>query len=342
MNLVPDLEQRIERARAWLAKMTEGGGIRRNLDLTTGELGPVSSEITGYAAHLHAWLFAVNQRDDDRRRARMYAEWLAQQWDLASALTVEPEKPWVYFFDLGIAARGLYAVAKSTQRQEFWDLAIVLASQMSRFRREDGLYDPILHCDFIRSRDGTPAPARDWWSTLPGPYQRKAALIWKIVKRFSDYDDLDLRFYSWSPADEPKKRASDEQLAIAADLLHPLAYSCEALLIGEASQERARRQINVLQSRIYGRSEHLRCDALAQYLRLHLLQGQPLPLAQLDRMLDMQHESGGFHFKTAKSKPGQHLSTHATIFAIQVMAMAQAAERTKFPGPLGRRELAIV
>ena len=343
MNIEPELKRRVELARAWLLSMTTNGGLCRNLHVTSGERGAVSSEITGYGAHLFAWLFAVEQRHEDRMTARAFGKWLATQWhDAGGYLPYETETDLTFFFDIGIAARGLYAVAKSTQSTEYWDMAITLASQMTRFRIGEGVYRAAL-------LGGTgdwapdPRPFKNWWSWVPGPHQRKAALAWKAVKRFGEYDDVDTAWVLWSPAEEPGKRATRQEHETAADLLHPLAYSCEALLISEASQYRAYRDIAILQSKINSGPDFLRCDVLAQYLRLHLLQGLPLPMGMLDRLLDMQHESGGFYFRIGpKGKPGPDLSVHATIFAIQLMVLAQDLVRCNWPGPLGRRELAIV
>jgi hypothetical protein len=330
MNLTSGLQSRIDRARDWLFTAASEGSFRRMYNLASEEWGPVSSEITGYGAHVFSWLFSVSGLDADRRMACKSAEWLVRHFCDHQALPVEPDSDLLYFFDTGIAARGLFAASIALERKDFWDASIAIGTLMRRFQR-GGLGGSMLP---IMKRDGSDfEPNVPWWSNQPGPYQRKAALIWKLLKRSGDYDDLDFRFLF----DEAWTRHAIEK----ADLLHPFSYSCEALLMGDASGERARVAFAALEACIQ-KAEVLRSDVFAQYVRLLLLHGQPLSMASIDRLCNFQHESGGFHFRTVRGQISSHLSVHATMFAIQALGMAQDPARLKFPGLLRRRELVIV
>lgn len=308
MNLTTALENKIGRARAWLAtQVVDGGGY---CEWTEGGVpGPVTLLATGYAAHLFAWLFLITQDDCDRRAARSAAECIAGYLDggLDDAL----------FFELGIAARGMYAVSKALSRPDFWDASIVLGSMMK---------------------------ARLTAETDLGAHLRKPALIWKALKRQADFDDLDFMYFTPDYPEDGSKAKAGEQYEIGLSL-RSLAYSCEALQVGEASQDRARRDFDVLRSLLKTRS-HLRSDVLAQFIRLHLVMGNSLAMSDLDQLFDFQHESGGFHEVIAtnpsKRTPSPRLSTVSTLFAVQAMAMAQSQDRCKLPGILTRRELAIV
>lgn len=311
MNLQAVLESKIDRARGFLVSMESQGGYVEWIDISDAVkpvIGPVTLLATGYAAHLYAWLFAITQADADRRAARAAAERIAE------LVSSSFDGGAVAFFEMGIAARGMYAVSKALSRPEFWDTAIVLGALMKAHVEEE---------------------------PEPGGHLRKAALVWKMLKRQPDYDDLDLVYFQPDYPRELNGKAKEVDYTEISDLLHPLALSCEALMVGEASQERARRDFEVLKSRL-GNGSVLRGDVLAQFIRLHLVQGNALMMSDLDRLFDFQHESGGFHEVIIDRAPGGKLSTISTLFAIQAMAMAQNQERCKLPGILSRRELAIV
>ncbi len=212
------------------------------------------------------------------------------------------------FFELGIAGRALYAASKAFKRHEFWDLAIHLGSLMTR---------------------------PDTQEEIAGGFQRKAALVWKLLNRISDYDDLDGRFFRPEYPDELMKEPN------AADELHCLACSCEALLLSTTSRGRAQRDFHVLRDRLY-KGPVLRADVLAQFIRLHLIQGHSLVMGDITRLFEFQHKSGGFHERVDKRKPSSRLSTIATIIAIQAMSMAANSDTCKIPDLLARTELLIV
>ena len=366
MNLNSELERRITLAVEWLAGMHSGGCYFRSR--TNGVLGPHSPSTTGYAAHLFAWLFAIHGRDADRRSARGAAEWLA-----GHMLSGEDEK-WrldaerVGFFDLGIAGRGLFAVSKQFQRTEFWDVAIQIGSLMRLYAlTAPGLYHPTirreqfsLYHPTVRIEEGkiiTTIGGEGY-----GPHFRKAAIIWKFLKAFGDYDDLD-RVFSEFPIiaivaaqpeakkKKPRPTEEDSQLELQrfeqSTALHQWACSAEALAMGEASHLRAAKTVELLEQRglsvVDSIGTLLRCDLLAQFIRLKMMLGMPPETSLLDMLFDFQRSDGGFHFYRLNNTLSDQLDVPATLFAVQAMALARnPAELCRMPGPLGRRELAIV
>lgn len=379
------IDESLERAIAWLDKMQTGGGYHRWCDPTTGERGPISSEITGYAAHLYSWLYALKPSYADKCRAEKACAWMLATFgrptfNLGGGIPVEPGVPLYYFFDTGIVGRGLYAASRALKNSQYWDVAIAAAGVMTRFAVvEDpdighcGLYAPTLTSDYLPD----PRPPLKWWSRLPGPYQRKAALLWKLCKAQERFDLLDIRVTHLDPAPREaaedkrrsagRKKAADQQgdstgeaspvdnamkdapgmvRNADSDCLHPMAYSCEGLLMSEPSFYRALAEINLL-VRAIEEGDDVRTDVLAQAGRIQKHAGSPSNAIGVDRIIARQHESGGFYFNDPRSSPNMLLSTHATIFAVQYLEMEHSRHRRTTPaewltGPLARRELAIV
>jgi hypothetical protein len=149
------LSPEVLKAIAWLDRVTEpDGGVRRWIDMSTGELGTISTEITGYAAHLFAWLALVTGEEIYLERARLHAAWIWQLYrdNDFEFLPFEPGSDLTYFFDCGIAVRGLQA----TGGREYSAAAHEVAECNLDWRRV------------------TPKPG--WWSSEPGTHQFKALL----------------------------------------------------------------------------------------------------------------------------------------------------------------------
>lgn len=337
MNLSLEIETRVLRARTWIATITQDGGLPAFVESTRAESNAVSMRVTAVAAHLYAWLFTVTGRDEDRRTARQFADTLAAAFDAHGSIGSTPERPEaVSFFDLGTASRALYAVGKTTHRADLWDRAIQIGSQMRRFRHAAGYYREL---PFGETANG------DHGETAFGVEHRKAAIAWKSLKTPADYDDLDQFLYLTPPPAEPNvKRVTDETRVIVetgVDQLRDFGLHCEALVMGEASDARARDAFALFDSRV-SRSAVSRSDVLAQHLRLHLLLGNPLQVLLVDRLSDLQDGNGGFYERVFKGKPVYPLDVVATLYAIQALVMAESPDFAKLPGPLGRRDLAIV
>jgi hypothetical protein len=333
--------------------MQRDGGYVRWVKLDKkkpGTLGPVSTEITGYAAHLYAWLFSVMRSDDLRRAGSAAGDYLVACWNRDGRLYCEPEaeEKLLFFFDNGIAARGLYSAGRALNRTDFWDVSCCIAAQMRCFKTGFGIYDPILAADFSTQTD-----PKEWWSTRPGAYQKKAALVWRLVGSAGEIYDLDAAWWFAEPQPAPgpppkngdaaEVAAYQQAVHVLADSLHPWAYHCEALWMTERSSgDRFAKAFAELERRFdYGKVH--RADVLAQLLRLHILQGdRGTPVSMVADLLELQHESGGFHFKRTGGKLSDDLSVHATIFAAQALALVLYPEAAKFPGPLKQRDMMIV
>ncbi len=289
------LSPEILKAIAWLDRVTEpDGGIRRWIDMSTGEFGTISTEITGYAAHLFAWLAEVTGVGEYRGRARRHADWVSRlfQADNFEFIPFEPGSDLTYFFDCGIAARGLEMTWKATGVYTYAALARSIGDYMNRFL-EGRTFRPICNRQWNRV---TPKPG--WWSSEPGTHQFKALLAMP-----KPYPAADL----------------GERFKPAGDLMHPMSYTAEALFLG------GDKKMAFTQSLEIRPWEHslLRCDALAQLIRLTIaLDGKAYPnIKALEAFQDP--DSGGFWFAKTDGEFVPHLSTHVAIFAIQAMVMSQ-------------------
>ncbi len=285
------------KAIAWLDRVTEpDGGVRRWIDANTGKPGTISTEITGYAAHLFAWLALVTGEEELRRRADLHADWI---FDLFRAnefrfLPFEPDSDLTYFFDCGIAARGLRAVGGC-----FLEPAHLIAKYMERFV-EGGMLRPICNSQWQRV---TPKPG--WWSSEPGTHQLKAVLAMPKP---------------WPAAD------LGERFKLAGDLMHPISYTAEALML---SGDKRMAFTHSLDIRPWEYSL-FRCDALAQFIRLTIaMDGKAYPdIRALEAFQDP--ESGGFWFAKKDGQFVPHLSTHVAIFAIQAIVMSEIGSMPDF------------
>jgi len=138
----------------------------------------VSTEITGYAASAFVYLHSVTQDERYLERAVAAARFLTRTaWDPASRtmpFEIAPAQ-FTYFFDSGIAVRGLLSVWRATGQQECLDVAVALGRSMAGdFVSERGDFHPIL------SLPGKRPVARDpmRWSQTAGCYQLKSAMAW--------------------------------------------------------------------------------------------------------------------------------------------------------------------
>ncbi len=302
------LSPEVLKAIAWLDRVTEpDGGVRRRIDMSTGELGTISTEITGYAAHLFAWLALVTERSEYTERAKLHADWIIALWGAPyndrRFLPFEPGSDLTYFFDCGIASRGIQMTSLAGKLPIYALIANSLATYMLRFH--DGkIYRPICNRRFDRV-----IVDRGWWSSEPGPHQNKAGLA--------------IGATPWKP------EASSEPI-IDGNLFHPLAYWGEWLLLSGSLHRAA----NVAAHIEPWTTDLYRCDALAQSLRLRMLLDNEDIGARVDvedkLVSEFQDSSGGFWFAKRGGEIVPHLSTHATIFAIQAMVMSEMEEIPDF------------
>ncbi len=186
---------------------------------------PVSSEITGYAASALAFFHNRTGKQEYLDAAVRAANFLAgPAWDAASnTYPFEPGSDRAYFFDIGIIARGLMAVARITGepllQQRAHDAALSLGF--------DFLGDSVFY-PRISLPEKEPLPEEPRWSCRPGCFQLKSALIWREIgdehadRMFTVALAMALATHQ-SFLDEPNQ----EKLM---DRLHAYCYFLEALL----------------------------------------------------------------------------------------------------------------
>lgn len=353
-----------------------------------------SAEITGYAAHYWAWRYVTAGSPNflHKTLCKGAADALVRMWHGSPYwLPFEPGSVEQYFFDCGIAARGLMAASRACQTPLYADVAtqITAAMQGMEVKHRAGEFVPIIEWD---SPEGRTYPGFGnvrylpgdyetvWWSKGPFAHQRKAALAFRLVGEKGSFDRLDLStsrlgFGDFKPAvptlesypaemfAADKKAAKKSKLTIVqhgdgyalapwfvelqrADYNHPFAYIVEASAMCEQQQARALVELQALEDRIKG-TPMVRSDSYAQMLRAKMyLQNGALPTEVFDRLIAMQHTSGGFRFSEANEdyRPTD-VSVHATIFACQALQMMVLYDERKITDPaqpFGRRELAIV
>ncbi|GEM_PF-4629472 len=314
------ISARAEKAIKWLDHVIEAdGGVHRNLDVVSEAKGPVSTEITGYAAHLFAWLGLVTGEKEFISRAELHADWIVRLWSSQTTfLTFEPGADLTYFFDTGIVARALALCARAAGSSLYEAIARKLAEYMKHFRGPAGSYRP------IHDRNGEPHDSEStWWSRSAGPYQLKAALIWRY---FGDpaWSELLQRYLS-SEVEAPT------DFYEAGDRLHPASYFSEALAQG-GEPDRALEIAGEI--RPWANYKLCRTDALAQRVRVERLLRSKA--AASGYLLHQDVKSGGFWFASRDGVVPPVLSAHATMFAIQAMVMEQPTARC------GVEELEIV
>jgi hypothetical protein len=249
------------------------GGRKRNAPLTT--------EITAYTAG--ALVRLAKQESDSRYldAAIKAANYLVKAWDAkSSAMPFECDAEgsrYSYFFDNGIIVRGLLAVWRERETEEFLATAVKVGDSMMRDFSDDKHFNPILELP-----GKTPLPLEPKrWSRSSGCYQLKAALgwyeLWQITKdeRFMTcyrqmlHASLEshLQFLPGSDTDIP-----------VMDRLHAYSYFLEGLL-PVACEPTAAEAMAVGIDRLAGFARKvaplfLRSDVLAQLLRVRLFADQ--------------------------------------------------------------------
>lgn len=307
--------------------------------------------------------------------------WHESQGRLPGPLLADKASPFESFFDLGIAARALMAVHQATKRDEYADVATQMATRMRRFQGTSlpdsvGLFHPYLMVNGSGPMEivSNEEFERGWWSNRQGPYQRKAALAMRLIHDRQSYDALDLAMSAMpmeppavavdpvaavdpdgkkrKPADvnaetaEAEANAQEKRNSYAADYCLPHAYSAEALLMSQYSHGRALEAIELLGERIAS-TPIIRTDAFAQWCRLRLLTGERerFPVRDIEQLCNGQHPSGGWpvFLNNPDSSRANLVFVPATIFALQALWIySDRSKRSDLPGPLVRRELALV
>jgi hypothetical protein len=345
---------------------------------------------TAAAAHYWAWAAAIKVGKDRGylNHARAAADWMAGYWEENERRLPDPGSGTEYFFDLGCAARALFAVYRATEVERYADVSVQMVARMSDFANATypGRFHAVIELPGAVTYidpDAPPIPnGHPAWRQTFGPHQRKAAVALRLFNRplydvvdvaLMDYAvyftaetgvDPDLPLAAAYEQEDPAKRQkptgkvakeiaeftrrcairSAEHDAVRCQIE---AYSAEALVLGQYSQQRARQVIEQL-GVLIAQSPILRTDAYGQWIRLRLLTGAKpsFPLIDIEKLCQAQTPSGGWQTFMAHPDPATCIecSVEATVIAMQTLGIyADRSDRTAFPhGPLGKRELVII
>lgn len=322
------------------------GGVARYYRADIGCNRAVSAEITGYTASALVYLHSLTRGPRFLERAAVAARFLSRTaWSAPMcAMSFELDPPaFAYFFDCGIAVRGLLAVWRATGEDEFLEAAARLGRAMARdFASTDG-WHPILSLPDKKPVDRDAAR----WSRSSGCYQLKAAMAWWDL--WEATGEADLR--------EPYERTLEDALRTASaflaghadrlmvmDRLHAFLYFLEGLLpcAAEVRCTAALREgIHVVERHFASIApEFERADVCAQLLRIRLYAdwagAVPLDLAtarrEAARLAAFQVSStdtridGGYYFGRRAAAWVPHVSPVSTAFALQALALWEQAE----------------
>jgi hypothetical protein len=324
------LSSQLRRAGQWLAHsgiQLPNGGVARYYRADVQRNAGVSTEITGYA--LSAFVFLHNTSADEEylNRARAAARFLTGvAWDSQNRLMPFELEPaaYTYFFDCGIIVRGLLALWRVTREQGLLDVAAAVGESMARdFARDDGQYWPILSLPDKRPLEMDALR----WSRSAGCYQLKAAMAWHELADATG----DARFAGWYQAALENALATHEAFLPGhtdphkvMDRLHAYLYFLEGLLPGAdnprcaAALAQGIRQVSDYVEEIA--PDFVRCDVLAQLLRVRLCAGEAgADAAETGCVRAFQEPGGGYYFGRKAGECVPHISPVSTVFAMQAL-----------------------
>jgi hypothetical protein len=329
-----ELNPFVEKAGCWLLRsgiQEPGGGVARFHLSDTGKNARVSTEITGYAASAFCYLHQLAGQAEFLDAAARAARYLTREiWDpKASTFPFEPASPLAYFFDVGIIVRGLLAVARATDEQEFFDRARQAALSMAfDFMGEIGFH-PV-----ISLPDKQPIPYETRWSRNPGCYQLKAALAWLELSKDSG-DDHAAKLYesalAYSLATHESFLSAESDREKQMDRLHAYCYFLEGLLPAADRPQVCGALAGGMEcaARLFREiaSDFERSDVAAQLLRIRLI-SHHRGLARLDeeaaeeearRARPYQAANGGVFFGRKGRAMLPHINPVSTAFCLQAL-----------------------
>lgn len=305
---------------------------------------PVSTEITGYAASVLAYLHSLSGKPEYLDGAVRAAHFLSREAWSADLDTISFEASRngspapAYFFDCGIIVRGLLAVWRVTGEKELLDTAVRCGAAMLRdFDAGDGEYHPILTLP-----DKRPVPRETHWSKSATCYQLKSAMAWNDLSDVTGDETFRRAYFqclersletyaSFLPGHTGPRGVMDR--------LHPFCYFLEGLMpyAGRPRCAEAIRQ-GISRTAAYLREispPFARSDAYAQLLRARLF-AHGLGVLPLDveaasyeaaELAGFQCEhadpriDGGFYFGRAEGKFLPHVNPASGGFCVQALAM---------------------
>jgi len=336
----------IERAGQWFVRsgiQEASGGVARYYRADLARNQALSTEITGYAVSAFVYLHSLSRDPAYLEAAQKAARFLAAAWNPgARTLPFELDPPaFAYFFDSGIAVRGLLAAWRVTGEDEFLDVATALGESMAAdFASGDGGSHAILSLP-----DKTPVPPdTSRWSASPGCYQLKAAMAWQ-----------DLSEATGAPRfGELYERAVERALRVSSgflpghadplkvvDRLHAFLYFLEGLL-PRAAEGRCAAAIRDGIGRVArivraSSARFERCDVYAQLLRIRIYadwngvtpldreaaQCEAAKLAGFQAHAQEPRIDGGFYFGRKDGMVMPFVNPVSTAFALQALALWQ-------------------
>ena len=342
------LSSQLRRAGQWLAHsgiQLPNGGVARYYRADVQRNAGVSTEITGYALSAFVFLHAVTGEEEYLNRAHAAALFLTgvalDRSHGVMPFELEPAA-FTYFFDCGIIVRSLLALWRVMHDEELLTVASAIGESMaSDFARDDGRYWPILSLPDKRPLEMDALR----WSRSTGCYQLKAAMAWRELAEATG----DGRFEDRYQAALVNALATHEaflpghtELPKVMDRLHAYLYFLEGLLPGAddprcaAALAQGIRRVSEYVDEIA--PDFVRCDVLAQLLRIRLCVGEaeepgdPLILPRhnrrqpgrqdatdADRLLSFQEPGGGYYFGRKAGEWAPHISPVSTVFAMQAL-----------------------
>jgi len=318
------------------------GGVARYYFSDRKRNAPLTTEITAYSASA---LVRLAKQESDARyldAAIKAATYLVNGWDAKSSampFECEPEgSRYSYFFDNGIIVRGLLAVWRESENDEFLATAVKVGDSMMRDFADDAHFSPILELP-----GKTPLalePAR--WSRSPGCYQLKAALgwheLWQVTKN-ERYLGCYRQLLNASLESHMEFLPGCETDIPVMDRLHPYSYFLEGLLAA-AGEPAAAEAMAVGIDRLASFARKLaplflRSDVLAQLLRVRLFADQygVLRLSEdaaqeeIELMQGFQSDdpdprlNGGFWFGRKNGEILPFMNPVSTAFCYQALEM---------------------
>ncbi len=319
----------------------ENGGVARYFLSDVKRNKQSSTVITGYCA---AGFMLLYERTADTRyldaavKAAYYL--IDRTWDPQScSMAFEAEEKGQkhgYFFDTGIAVRGLLAVWRKTEQKTCLAAAINCADFMAG-HFFDGLdYRPI-----ITLPDKKPVDYEyRRWSQSPGCYQLKASLAWLEISEITGekrYVKLYRDFLQRCLETEASFLPGSDDDGWIMDRLHAYSFFLEGLLpkIDDSMCRHVFRE-GLERLNAYARKippKFVRSDVLAQLLRLHLFADHagilPLNAAAIEadavQIREFQSENndsalnGGFWFGKKLGKMEPFMNPVSTILCYQAL-----------------------
>jgi hypothetical protein len=334
-----------ERAGRWFLDsgiQDPSGGVARFYQAEIEKNKPISTEITGYAASVLAFLYGVTGRTEFLDRARQTASFLADSaWDSDLAIfPFEHPSQLALFFDSGIIVRGLLAVWRITKEQKLLDIALKAGRGMLADFYSGQDYHPILNLP-----GKTPVGRDCHWSRTTGCYQTKSALAWWELAEVTGDEDLRDAYLAmidgaltssrdFIPGVPEGPRVMDRLHAYSyfLEALSPVLYRPDCLAAYRFTMDRVSCYLRDLAP------EFVRSDVYAQLLRARIYAANAIPVdttlarEEANALTSFQASSadpridGGFYFGRRKGEIVPHVNPVSTAFAAQALEVWRAFE----------------